>query len=112
MLGAALLSLAATGLQVAPRCDLIDIKHHIDGERVAWTQAIAWDWSPQYRRHDAQAWVMIERYRIIPGGVVLYTPSGKSIEVRAGQLQETRSEVDPEVENRKVFPENQRRRVW
>ena len=112
MFGLALLTLAAASGIASPRCDRVEINHHIEGERVAWTQAIAWDWSPQYRRHDAQAWVMIERYRIVPGGVVLYTPSGASIHVRAGQLRETRGEVDPEVENRKVFPMEFRRKVW
>ena len=112
MLGVALLSLAATGLSVAPRCDLIEINHKIEGGERRWTQAIAWDWCDEYDRWHAQQWVMIERYRITPGGVVLYTPSGAAIEVRAGKLRETRTEADPEVENRKVFPAEFRRKVW
>lgn len=94
------------------RCDMVEINHHYDGGEYRWTQAIAWDWSPQYRRHDAQQWVMIEGYRIIPGGVVLTTASGDAIHVRCGRLKQSWSEKDPERENLKLFPLEQRRKVW
>jgi hypothetical protein len=94
------------------RCDMVEINHYYADGQYRWTQAIAWDWSPQYARHDAQQWVMIEGYRVVPGGVVLTTASGDAIHVRCGRLRQTWTEKDPEVENQKLFPTKERRRVW
>jgi hypothetical protein len=94
------------------RCDLVEINHYCPDGSEQFVQAIAWDWSPQYRRYDVQQWVLVSNWRTVPGGIVIIAANGDAIHIRSSCLRETWTEKDPERENLKLFPMDQRRKVW
>lgn len=101
--------------EVQGRCDLVELNHRHDektGEH-QFTQLIAWDWSPEYNRFDAQGWALVTDWKRNANDVVvdvMMTP--RIIRLRCDYYRETWTQHDPEVENQKLFPTGKRRKVW
>jgi len=106
---------AALGVRIAATasCDLVEINHchGADGEH-QFTQLIAWDYSPEYGRFDAQAWLMVESFDRLPMSVVVSTRDGQRSCVRCKYFRETWTRHDPERENAKLFNPSMRRKVF
>jgi hypothetical protein len=111
---ALLLLIADVGSKLATiSCDLAEVNHYHDqAGRHHFTQLIAWDWSPDFTRFDAQSWLMVESYERDIRSVVVISTSGERIELFSKNYRETWTKHDPERENAKVFPINFRRKVW
>jgi hypothetical protein len=97
------------------RCDLVEVNHCHDPEtgQLKYTQVIAWDRSPQYRRFDAQQWAMISDWKRNEFDVVVdVASSDQIIRIRCDYFRETWTRHDPERQNLELFAEKYRRRVW
>jgi hypothetical protein len=92
-------------------CDLIEINHYMPECGNGFTQLIAWDWCPQYHRWHAQQWLIVRDWQRA-GRVVSCEGDGTSVRVSARLFRETWAKDDPERENQKLFPINERRVVW
>ena len=110
------LLLIACGLptcKLAPRCDLAEINHAYGSDgKLLFVQLLAWDWSPDYRRHDCQAWVIIDDWKYAGNRVESRTASGDRRDLQCKLFRETWTIGDPERENLKLFPAEYRRKVW
>ena len=94
-------------------CDLLEINHYMPCGKIQFTQAIAWDWSPEYRRFHAQDWAMVGRWSHHAGIVTFSSPEASSrVLVRCRLFRETWTSVDPERENQELFPISERRQVF
>lgn len=107
------LLVAANTADGAYRGGLLEVNHrHNANGSEAFVQVIVWDWSPDYRRYDAQAWVMIEDWHWDGQRLIARAEGGRPLEFRGRLFRETWTLVDPEVENRILFKERYRRKVW
>ena len=104
------LTFAGSG-QGTPRCDLVEINHYMPECGNGFVQLIAWDWSPDYCRWHAQQWLIVRDWQRV-GVVVIGEGDGTSVRVSARLFRETWTQHDPERENQKLFPINERRVVW
>lgn len=102
-------------LVVDQHVDLIEINHYHDatGRRVL-NQAIFYRWSAHDGRYHAHAWRLVKDDGQLPvkdasgGYVCIWHDDGVLRRVRAAQCIESWTQVDPEKENRKYFPQNAR----
>jgi hypothetical protein len=92
-------------------CDLVEINHYQPDQCGGFTQAIAWDWCPQYRRWHAQQWMMVSGWDRV-GGVVVCDGESRLVRLSSRLFRETWTNLDPERENQKLFPVDSRRKVW
>lgn len=96
-------------------CDLVEVNHRHDPTNgsLQFTQVIAWDWSPEYGRFDAQSWALISDWKRTETGVVVdVLGTDHVLRTRCRYYRETWTNHDPERENTKVFPDKFRRKVW
>lgn len=99
--------------------DLIEFNTYLrhDGS-IHFEQVILWDWSPDYRRYQVVAWVFVNRLycgpvKIGPWYHICWLDeSSKVYRIRAGAYRETKTHVDPERENIKLWPSESRRKLW
>lgn len=118
---ALLLLLAAVPIDHATtdRVDLIEVNHLHDSEgRHVITQTIFYDWSQQDARFHVRAWRLVKSPGQIPqrdwrrgGFVSCWRDMQLMREVRAGQVRETWTMVDPEVLERDILPAEFRREL-
>lgn len=93
--------------------ELIEINHCCDDDGAEkFVQLIAWDWSPDYLRWHAQQWAIVTEWDVAKKLVVASDYHGKPMSCRFTFYRETWTRHDPEVENRKLFGTEHRRRVW
>jgi hypothetical protein len=96
--------------------DLIELNHCYT-DRLCYTQVIAYEWSPDYRRHHVRAWRLIqdEMCDIQMRDGAYFIPwqlgGGKSAMVTSKSFIETTTPAsrDPERLNRKLLSEDLRR---
>ena len=93
------------------RCDLVEVNHYAPVGCNGFTQLIAWDWSPEFRRWHAQQWLILTEWSRVGNTVWC---AGDGVEVRIGSrlFRETWTVTDPERDNQKLFPSEYRRKVW
>lgn len=92
-------------------CDLIEVNHYRPESGNGFDQLIVWDWSPEYYRWHAQQWLIVKNWDRI-GGVVSGDGDGVKVRLSSRLFRETWTIHDPERENQKLFPINERRAVW
>jgi len=93
------------------RCDMVEINHYTPDGCNGFTQLIAWDWSPEYRRWHAQQWLILTGWSR-RGDVVSCIGDGVELRIRSRLFRETWTTKDPERENQVLFPSSERRKVW
>lgn len=92
--------------------DLAELNHFRAGDRTL-TQLILYDWHSVEDVHLVVAWQMLheEEHRFIQRSgnqwVIHWAPG---VRVRAAAFRETWTDHDPEMANRKLLPEDRRRR--
>jgi hypothetical protein len=108
------------GLRVAPiEVDLIEFNHRCSADDcLQFDQIILWEWSPDYRRYNAQHWFLPRSLGEHPVKVgefyqcsMVRLDGGRAV-YRAKLFRETWTLEDPERENIKVFPVEFRGRVF
>ncbi|MGV3483855.1 MAG: hypothetical protein ACO1RT_05515 [Planctomycetaceae bacterium] len=108
--------LASRDIVVNQRVDLIELNHFIDQEgREVFRQVLFYDWSDAHRRYVVRAWRVVKAESQLPrrrwsppGYLCVWLDDGVLREVSAASFRETWSQTDPERENRKLVPENNR----
>jgi hypothetical protein len=112
MLAALLLSVVPFDLPHEQRCDWIELNHFYDcGGNHVFSQWIFWDWSG-YRKQVAGWRLVRPATRKVQDGVLLYeSDSGKFIRVRCRDCRETWTQFDPEVADRDILPDRDRRGI-
>lgn len=93
------------------RCDLVEINHYAPAGCSGFTQVIAWDWSPEHRRWHAQQWAIVVAWERVKSAV-RFSGDGVEAEIGSRLFRETWTAADPERENQKLFPCENRRKVW
>jgi hypothetical protein len=109
----ALLLALATYAAPTPQVDRVEINHYSD----KFTQVIFWSWSEQRKRYDVRAWKMVEHESQLPrlsnGRYVMrWTEFGQLREVTANRCNETRTKHDPELAEREILSQEQRRPLF
>ena len=105
-------------VDVPIQVDLIELNHAQNREGFhGFDQVIIWQWSPDYRRYDAQYWIAvgpqcISEYPIAVGKQYqcISNRDGRRIVFRSRMYRETWTEGDPERTNQKLFPCEMRRK--
>lgn len=96
-------------------CDLVEINHCHDPKthKLLYTQLIAWDWFPDYKRYNVQQWILVNDWKRVSGGVVA-DAEGKNliVRLRCDFYRETWTNHDPERSNQKLFDVKYRRKVF
>ncbi|OUT59730.1 MAG: hypothetical protein CBB71_09335 [Rhodopirellula sp. TMED11] len=100
--------------------DLIELNHFLDDTgREVFQQIIFYDWSRHDRQLEVRAWRLVKQPSQLPrrlrddsGYRVRWRDKGKVREVVSTSLRETFSRQDPERENRRLVPENERIPLW
>ena len=98
--------------------DMVEVNryHNRDGD-IAYTQVVFWDWDHEDNQYHCRAWTMLDRedkrpFVMYPGGIVRSKWIGidkQETEINAVFLRESWSQVDPEREDGKQYPESKRR---
>lgn len=89
--------------------DLIELNHfYSDDGELKYTQIIAYEWSPDYRRHHVQSWYLADKMCHTPHvrGGMWHAPG-----MRSEAFRETWTFYDPERKNKELFDERNRLRV-
>ena len=97
--------------------DVIEVNHFYDDcGRHVFDQQIFWDWSGT--RYQVVAWRLIKSPEMLPhrdwkrGGYVAMWRDNETLrEVRAPAIRETWTQYDPELAERQVLPQEQRRHL-
>lgn len=102
--------------------DLMDLNHCVRPgaeDKAELTQVIFWDWNAEYRRYEVQAWVLTQRtyvwnfdmpYKRSDGRWEVRFKDGTTNRIVICKLfRETHTNFDPDIANKKLFPEKQRR---
>ena len=93
--------------------DVLEINHVVAEGVLVFTQVIYWRWEADNRLHAA-AWRRVEAEHRVDrrGGIYTdtWTRDGKIYKVRSRGFRERWSDFDPELMDRKEWPEC--RRVW
>ena len=93
--------------------DVLEINHVVADGVLVFTQVIYWRWEADNRLH-ASAWRRVEAEHRVNrrGGIYTdtWTRDGKIYKVRSRGFRERWSDFDPELMDRKEWPEC--RRVW
>ena len=100
--------------------DLIELNHFLDDEgREVFRQLIFYDWSDQQQRFLVRGWRLVKSPEQLPkqtwnprGHYVAWQENGATRRVEAVQHRETWTQRDPEKENRRWLPEDQRIPLW
>lgn len=98
-------------------CDIIELNHKLDElGNVAFTQIIIWNWKPEVCRHHVEAWWMVDvnNLHLMPcrkdeSIVVRRIINEKPVEVIAKGYRETKTNNDPEVDDKRIWHESRRR---
>lgn len=97
---------------IEDECDTVEIHHMYDGEgRKLWTQLICWDVHRDGNEH-VRWWKMRPAFQVLVGeGVTLrmVTEELGGIVVRGRAYRERHLQVDPEILDRDMLPQCQRR---
>lgn len=107
----ALFLLAASGWnREAPReFDWVEINHFYDSAgKMSYRQAIAWNWSPDYKRPLCEGWVLAEKWVVAKNSVIIHRADGEQIILRTKAVRITYTDKDPEREDKKLFEEKYR----
>lgn len=114
---AIMVAVFATGVsRAAPvaTCDLAEVNHVVacDGG-CKFTQLIAWDWMPDVGRFHCQGWRIVTKHWMTKKGVTAEVGENQQVVLlHAPITRETWTTRDPERDDRDVFPEKFRRKVW
>jgi hypothetical protein len=110
---------------IADECHTLELNHYFDGcgQRI-FSQWIFWEWNEKESRNDVVDWRMADNgntprnelsranrsVKKIDGGYrVNFRDYETTREVTAKEFRETWTQFDPEVEQRKILPTDQRR---
>jgi hypothetical protein len=90
--------------------DRIEANHYQDdtGKEV-FTQAIVWRWNPATCEYEVRAWWLVKCESDMPSHDMLRFEGRTMRRIKAGNVIETWSNYDREVEERKRLPVDQRR---
>jgi hypothetical protein len=108
---------ASAGSIVAEQqVDLIELNHFIDQDgREVFRQVLFYDWSDRHRRYIVRAWRLVKsesqlpRRRWAPACYqCTWHDEGLLREISAPAFRETWTQQDPERQNRKIVPEEER----
>lgn len=99
------------------RVDLIEVNHFFDGcGRQAFDQAIFWDWCPGDCRFHVRDWRMLKKPSQCPrfdhgteDAFMLWQDGEVLREVRANNYRESWTQHDPELDERRIIPQERRR---
>lgn len=114
---AVLSSASEQQIVIVGQCDLVELNHYYDGQgEKIFDQLIFWDWSDRWGFH-VRDWrfihpgVIVDRHR--RGVAVLFrdTKHGNLYDVRATSYRETWTQHDPEVADKKNWPDSARKRM-
>lgn len=94
--------------------DLLELNHrHDEAGRHCYDQILCWSWSPDYRRHDIEAWWLVTKNTPRRQGdqwIVEHTPHNQpTIKVVGKAYRETWTTNDPERDNKLLKDEKFRR---
>lgn len=98
------------------RVDLIELNHFVDQDgREVFRQVLFYDWSHAHRRYIVRAWRLVKSDAQLPRRrwspplyQCVWHDDGILRDVTAPSFRETWTQQDPERQNRKIVPENQR----
>lgn len=103
-------------------CDLVEVNSHIDQKgRHTYDQIIFWEWNPVLKKMVVCSWTLVsEDESNIPSRVgkryvfrrEYKREKRKTIIIYADLFRKTTSRIDPEKENKKIFPEKLRRDLF
>ncbi len=96
---------------------IIELNHRYDEfDRHCYDQVLMWDWNAEYRRHDVQAWFLLnanglhERPRRVGEFYIVdIVRDGKSYRIKSKLFRETWTYNDPERDNKNLTDEKLRR---
>ena len=98
--------------------DLVELncKYDEETDKLAYTQVLFWEWSPDWQRMHIVAWYITEQDRIyeMPTKVgkeylTIRRYEGKEIHVHAKRFKLSHTYNDPERDNKKILDEKYRR---
>ncbi len=100
-------------------CDLIEVNSHIsENGRHMYDQIIFWEWSPELKRMIVCSWCLVgddKSYPVKIGNRYKYTrrlSRNRSIIIYTDMSISTSSKLDPERDNKNIFPEKYRRDLF
>lgn len=99
------------------RADVIEVNRYFDSEaNLVFTQVIFWGWHDQQDTFRVRAWRFLKQEMQIPQRdwnrrtyVTIWVDGAVMRRVQALAVQQTWSQFDPEVADRKFLPQHQRR---
>lgn len=99
--------------QAEPTVGLVEINHYQPCGEYRFTQIIAWEWIPECRAYHVQDWKMVEDWYVDERARRLhFRDGGKERSVRYKLYRETWTQNDPERDDRELFAEKYRIRVF
>lgn len=115
----ALIALAIVPVQdvARDRVDLVEVNHFFDDQgRKVFDQAIFYDFCTATERFQVRAWRLVKDQSQLPerdwehGGYAILWQDGETVrEVRAAMVRETWTQVDVELLEREILPQNKRK---
>jgi hypothetical protein len=98
------------------RVDLIELNHFIDQDgREVFRQVLFYDWSKKHHRYIVRAWRLVKSDSQLPRRhwspacyQCTWHDEGLLREITAPAFRETWTQQDPERQNRKIVPEEER----
>ena len=94
-------------------CDLVELNHRYDDQgRRCYSQVIVWQWNPTCRRHDVEAWWLVDPDVIDELPVMVngrWVVDRNEFRVLSAVFMQTWTTIDPETNNKLLKPENLRR---
>lgn len=115
-----MLAIAFFVIAVAPqddiiidRVDMIEVNRYYDGQgKLIFTQLIFWDYSPSRGEFIVRDWRMMKCHmRRWSNGFMWIDERDQLRHVRGRTFFESWTQIDPEIENRKKLPVDDRRKL-
>lgn len=109
-------SVGTGGVVAKQRVDLIELNHFIDQDgREVFRQVLFYDWSETHRKYIIRAWRLVKSESQLPrrrwsppSYQCSWHDEGLLREISASTFRETWTQQDPERQNRKIVPEDER----
>ncbi len=111
------LAMPPKGPILIDRCDLIEVNHVYDPSsgRQILSQFIFWDWIPSQRRFRVVDWRMLPADFVLQredlGWLLLWHDGGDFRKCSSHSFLESYTPIDIELAERRVWPQNKRRRL-
>jgi len=92
--------------------DLLEVNHKLgDCGKEQFVQVILWEWSPDYRRYHVVCWWIVHRPSETPSSHRRVVEHGGR-RIKYLDFRESWTCNDPERDNRELFPESERARLY